>query len=234
MKDTIASSSVYNRKIILEVRYEPDPYIIDKRGKLLKELKETKVIADPKWSITDGSVMICDSDKPQMVNKLCQIDSQRFVFSVTTGFTNDSFLQNFDKLFAVVCNNLDIAITRIGCRIQGTYATKSNDYDSILKNFLTMFPNQLILEDFHPRDFHFLLLYENGQYQIGPTKEKDIWFLQNFPNEETRNSTSGFAVDTDNYILKDATNTINKTSTKDVFKASISVEKLLFEKLNAL
>ena len=234
MKDTIPRQSIHNRKIILEVRYDSDPYIIDKRGKILKELSDTKVILDPKWQIGDGSIVIEDHDKASLSNRKCYVDSQRFSFSLSSGFTNESFYQNFDKLFEVVYKNLEVKILRIGCRIQGSYACQSNSNKQILDSFLKIFPDNFILNDFTPKDLRFHFMYENGQYQLGPTMENDIWLLQNFQNEETRNNSAGFAIDTDNYILRDASTEIKKNSIKDVFLASISVEKLLFDKLKSL
>jgi len=235
MRDTISKEFINTRKIIIEVRYVADPSIIDKRGKLTTDLLNTNFIPEPNWQVTDRSIQIDDSTNPLEVNKVCYVDQQRIAFSMQDGFTNESFTNSFEKLFKIIQNSLSLKITRIGCRIQGTYNCHSTDYDTILANFISQFPNKFFFEPYKPKDLFFRLVYENGMYSIGPIKDKnDEWYKQNFPGEKYRVDKIGFAIDTDNFILSDSSEYIDKAKTKAVYTASIAIEKSLFELLNSL
>lgn len=233
MKNTINSSSILNRKLILEVRYEPNPQIVDKRGKILDEIMRANIIPNGQWELGDGMVSIADSLEQNLVTKKCFIDTNRITLMSQCNETNESFFNNFTTLFNIAKDNLTIDIKRIGCRIQGTYSCKSTKYENILNGFIDLFPSQFILEEFPSKDLNFHLVYQNGKYEIGPINVEDIWTKQQFQNEKLRINKPGFAIDTDNYILK--TNEIVKsTSIKDVYLTSLSVEKSLFEKLNII
>ncbi len=233
MKNTINSSSILNRKLILEVRYEPNPQIVDKRGKILDEIIKSNIIPNGQWELGDGMVSVADNLEQNLVSKKCFIDTNRITLMSHCNDTNESFFNNFTTLFNIAKDNLAIDITRIGCRIQGTYSCKSYKYDNILKGFINLFPSQFFLEEFPSKDLNFHLVYQNGKYEIGPINIDDIWTKQQFQNEKVRINKPGFAIDTDNYILK--TNEIVKTSSiKDVYLTSLSVEKSLFEKLNII
>ena len=53
----------------------------------------------------------------------------------------ESFYANFSKVYEAVTKVLSpLTITRIGCRIIGTYKTKSCDFKNVLKNFQDSFP----------------------------------------------------------------------------------------------
>lgn len=235
MKDTIPSNSVNNRKLILEVRFDPNPKIVDLRGKILDELMKAKIIPNALWELGNGMLSIADSLDQNVYTKKCFVDTQRFSFISHYNHTNESFFNSFNSAFAIINKYLEVDITRIGCRIQGTYGCKSNNYANILNGLLKMFPSQFLLEDFPGKDFNFQFVYQNGNYRIGPINEKDLWTKEQFPDDKTRNDKMGFAIDTDNFILKDkALDIIKITAAKDVYLTSLSVEKLLFEKLNLI
>jgi len=235
MKNLIPSESLLNRKLILEIRFNPNPQIVDNRGKMLAELLKSKIINNAHWQMGDGTISMTDAVDPNIFTKRCYIDTQIFSLISQINHTNESFYNDINTLYNIVTQVTDIDIVRIGCRIQGTYSTVLKSYEKILDGFLNLFPSQFILEDFEKKDLNFLLVYRNGQYSIGPIAENDNWTKQQFPNEEIRNNKMGFAIDTDNYILKVKPNNLNKINfVKDVFLTSLSVEKSLFEKLNKI
>lgn len=235
MKDTIPASSVYNRKLILEVRFDPNPKIVDLRGRLLNDLLKANIIPKALWELGDGMISIADTNHATIFNKKCYVDTQRFSYFSHYNHTNESFFNQFNSAFEIINNHLDADITRIGCRIQGTYACKSDNYNTVLKSFLDLFPSQFLLDKFPSKDLNFQLVYQNGQYHIGPIDVNDLWTKQQFPDDEVRKNKVGFGIDTDNFILKDEGKTsIKPSSAKDVYQTSISVEKLLFEKLNSI
>lgn len=121
-------------------------------------------------------------------------------------------------------------ITRIGCRIQGSYKVKSQKFEQILESFKKAFPSTIFLEDFPSNDLMFRLNYNNGMYTIGPIKENDDFLKKEFPFQD-RNNSIGIGIDTDNYLLKTNGNELKDTKIKDVLVASLAVEKSLFEKM---
>lgn len=233
MKNTIDSSSILNRKLILEVRFEPNPQIVDKRGKILDEIIKSNIIPNGQWELGDGMISFADSLEQNLVTKKCLIDTHRITLMSHCNDTNERFFNNFTTLFNIAKDNLSIDIIRIGCRIQGTYSSKSMKYENILKGFLNLFPSQFILEEFPTKDLNFHLVYQNGKYEIGPINIDDFWTKKQFQNEKLRVNKPGFAIDTDNFILK-TSETVKISSIKDVYMTSLSVEKSLFEKLNTI
>ena len=70
-----------------------------------------------------------------------------------------------------------LQIKRIGCRIQGTYRTKSNNFDDIMGKMKGLFPSTILLDNYPSTDMLFQLIYKNGMYNIGPARDKDDAFV---------------------------------------------------------
>lgn len=235
MENNISLSSINNRKIILEIRFEANPLVIDIRGKLAKKLQSENIIANSKWELGNGDLKIVDDLNPDNTRQLVYVDSQRFTVICSNNQTTDSFLNIVNKSYKIFTEIIgEIVITRIGCRILGTYKTKSTDYSTVVSNFKALFPSQVLLEEFVVKDLRLQLIYQNGQYNIGPISKDDNFLKNEFRFDDVVKSV-GFAIDTDNYILKSTEKqSISETSIKDVYLTSLSVEKSLFDKLNTL
>jgi len=235
MEDSIKSSSIHNRKIVVEIRYEPNPTVIDSRGSLVKKLVDAKLIPDAQWELGVGEIKIADTLKANTNRQIIYADLHRLSIISSKKETNESFSHFVDKVFKIFKEVIpSYTIIRIGCRIQGTYQCKSNDYGQIVNNFKALFPSQFLLEDYNVKDLRFQLNYQNGQYHIGPVSKEDIFLKTEFPFEDASKNV-GFAIDTDNYVIRSKEKeTINDSVIKDVYITSLSVEKSLFEKLNTL
>ncbi len=233
MEDSIKSSSINNRRVIMEIRFDPNLDFVDRRGALLKKFKSADVIKNSHWELGFNDIKLFDTTTATNNRKLVFCDMKRISMSSSLTETNESFSHFFEKAFAsfkAVFDRFDII--RIGCRIQGTYKCKSNDYSTIVTNFIKLFPDKFLLEDFNAKDFKFNLVYQNGQYNIGPINKDDNFIKTNFAYEEA-NSSVGFGIDTDNFMVKDK-DFLDEKSIMDVYKASLSVEKRLFDNLSSL
>jgi hypothetical protein len=235
MEDSIKSSMINNRKIVIEIRYEPNPTVIDGRGSLVKKLLDSKLIPDAQWELGVGEIKLSNSLKANESRQLIYADLHRFTLISSKKHTNDSFFHFVQKAFKIFKEVIpSYSIIRIGCRILGTYQSKSNDYTQVLSNFKSLFPSQFILEDYNIKDLRFQLVYQNGQYNIGPVGKDDVFIKTEFPFDDASKNI-GFAIDTDNYVIKSKEKeTINDSVIKDVYITSLSIEKSLFEKLNTL
>lgn len=235
MKDNIKSEFIKNRKLIIEVRYAPNPRILDERGSLINKLVESNIINNAHWELGGANVTVADKTDQKQSRKRIFIDINRMSYISTAKDTNESFFASFEKAYRVFKDTIEnFKIIRIGCRVQGTYTCESKEYESIIKKFKEHFPAQFLLEDFPIQDLRFQLVYQNGMYQIGPIRKDDQFLKNEFPFEDRVNHI-GFAVDTDNYILREnSTHEIKDSSIKDVYITSLSVEKSLFEKLKSL
>lgn len=235
MEDSIKSTSINNRKIVIEIRYEPNPSVIDSRGSLINKLVESQLIPNAQWEIGIGEIKLADSLKSNESRKLVYADLHRLTLISSKTDSNASFFHFVEKAFKIFKELIpSYTIIRIGCRIQGTYRSKSNDYNQIVNNFKALFPSQFLLEDFNVKDLRFQLVYQNGQYQIGPVNKDDGFVKKEFPFDEATKGI-GFAIDTDNYIIRSKEKeSINDSVIKDVYVTSLSVEKSLFDKLNSL
>lgn len=235
MQDSIKSTSIYNRKIVLEIRYEPNPSVIDSRGSLVKRLVDAKLIPDAQWELGTGEIKLSDSLKANESRQLIYIDLHRFTLISSKKDSNASFFHFVEKAFKIFKEVIpSYSIIRIGCRVQGTYESKSKEYNQIVNNFKALFPSQFLLDEFTVKDLRFQLVYQNGQYHIGPVNKEDAFVKAEFPFDDA-NKKIGFAIDTDNYIIRSKEKeNINDSVIKDVYITSLSVEKSLFDKLNSL
>lgn len=235
MENAIPSSSINNRKIILEIRFKAKPILLDKRGEVLNILLEKNVIPNAQWELSNSEIKLRDNIDVENSRTTIYVDPGRITLLSTYVSTNDSFYHLVEKTYKAVKEVIgDINIIRIGCRIIGTYSTKNKDYNKILRGFTNLFPSQILLEEFPVKDLRFQLVYQNGTYHIGPINKNDAFIDREFKYEGVNNAV-GFAIDTDNYILKNEnSDKISESSIKDVFMTSISVEKSLFDKLSIL
>lgn len=233
MEDSIKSSFIHNRKIVIEIRYDSNPLVIDKRGLLVKKLIDLKVIPEAQWELGIGEVKISDSLSLNYNRQIIYIDLHRISVISSKIETNESFYHLFDKVFKIFKEVIPIyKITRVGCRIQGTYQSLSTEFNKVVENFKKIFPSQILLEDYNIKDMRFQLIYQNGQYHIGPINKDDNFIKTEFPYIDAIKKV-GFAIDTDNYVVQSPNNeTIQESVIKDVYITSLSVEKSLFDKLH--
>lgn len=228
MKDNIDSSSVLNRKIVIEIRYEPNLLFLDKKGSLLSEILKLKLFKAEHLGLNDTAITIADFNDNTKSRKHIHIGLNRFGFISSQVDTIDSFYNSFLKTYDIIQEIIDISnISRIGCRILGTYKVKSGGYDLILENFKKSFSNNFFMNDFPVKDCNIRINYQNGNYQVGPVSKDDEFLLTQFPYEN-KNNNPGVCIDTDNFLLK-TDKTLDKMMIKDVYIASLSVEKALYE-----
>jgi hypothetical protein len=232
MKNNIDSSLILNRKIIIEIRFNPAPKFLDLKGTILDKINSLNIIKGADWSIGDSALKISDSNKDELIKNIVQVEINRLSFISSKVDSIEKLVSDFLKLYETI-NELigDLIITRIGCRIQGTYKTKSNDFNKLLDSFKSSFPSQIFIENFPTNDLRLQIVYQNGMYHVGPVQKDDPFLVKEFKNPD-RNNSVGIAIDTDNYLLKSGNNDItSKTKIKDVIIASLAVEKSLVENL---
>ncbi len=232
MKNNIDSSLILNRKVIIELRFIPTPRFLDLKGTILDKINSLNIIKGADWSIGDSALKIADSNKEELIKNIVQVEINRLSLISSKVDSIEKIVSDFLKLYDTINETLGgLSITRIGCRIQGTYKTKSNEFEKVLENFKNAFPSQIFLENFPTNDLRLQIVYQNGTYHIGPVKENDNFLIREFKNPD-RNNSVGIAIDTDNYLLKTGSIDIsNKTKFKDVITASLAVEKSLVENL---
>lgn len=232
MKNNIDNSLITNRKIIIEIRFQPTPKFLDLKGTILDKINNLNIINAADWSIGDSALKIADNNQDDLIRNLIQVEINRLSLISTKVDSIEKFVDNFSKLYSAIKEVLgDLNIQRIGCRIQGTYKTKSTKFSDILKNFKDAFPNQIFLQDYPTKDLRLQIVYQNGTYHIGPLDKNDQFLLRTFKYPERKDSI-GIAIDTDNYLLKTNDNNLNSLSKiKDVITASLAVEKSLVENL---
>lgn len=235
MEDSIQLSSIHNRKVIFEVRYKPNPSFVDVKGQLVEKLVESNVIQKPHWELGISEIRMSDSSNATNCRKIIYADMHRLSIINSKKMANDSLFGFITKTYNVFKEVVKkFHIIRIGCRIQGTYKCCSNDYKTIVDNFIKMFPSQILLEDYNIKDFRFNLIYQNGQYHVGPVTADDSFIKGSFQYDDAEKS-AGFAIDTDNYMAVDNDDSnLNDSNIENVFLASFSVEKSLFEKFATL
>jgi hypothetical protein len=232
MKNNIEKDLILNRKIVIEIRFKAQPKFLDLKGTLLDRIHNLNIIKNAEWSIGDSGFKISDNKDEILIRNLFTAELNRFSIVSYDVQSIEKFVSDFLKINDVIKEVLgELDILRIGCRILGTYRTKSNQFNIILKKFKESFPDEIFLKDFPTTDLRLQIVYQNGTYHIGPI-QKDDGFLQREFRGPDRNNSVGIGLDTDNYLLKTSDNKINSTGKiKDVITASLAVEKSLVEKL---
>lgn len=232
MKNNIDTSLILNRKIIIELRFKPVPRFLDLKGTILDKINSLNIINAADWNIGDSALKVADSNVQEKIKNIVQVDINRISLISSKVDSIEKLVTDFMKLYDSISELLgNLSISRIGCRIQGTYKCKSNDFNEILKNFKSSFPTQIFIDGFPVNDLRLQIVYQNGTYHIGPISENDPFLLREFKNSD-RNNSVGIGIDTDNYLLKtDSNNIEGKSKVKDVITASLAVEKSLVENL---
>jgi len=232
MKNNIEHSLILNRKIVIEVRFDPTLKFLDMRGTILDKINSLNIIQAADWSIGDSAIKITDNNQTELIKKIVQVDINRISFISSKVDTIEKHVSDFFKLYDLITSTFgELSIVRIGCRIQGSYKTMSTEFDDLLTNFKKAFPSQIFLDDFPTNDLRLQIVYQNGNYHVGPIQKDDPFLDREFNNPD-RNNSVGVGLDTDNYLLKTNGNKINgKQKIRDVITASLAVEKSLVENL---
>lgn len=234
MKDNIESKNIGNRKFVLELRFDPKVILLDKKGEIVEKIEKANVISDNQWEIGQSEIVIRDNRVKEEAQNIISISLQRLSYISYNIGTIASFYAGFEKIRDAVISVLgELKITRIGCRIIGTYYSQSKDFSSLLDKFKNCFPSQFLLENYPAKDFLFHLVYDSGMYQIGPVSNDDGFYSREFPLASCKKHV-GIAIDTDNYLTNDVKPINDKSLIKDVYTLSLSVEKDLFVKLSVL
>lgn len=231
MKENIESKNIGNRKFIIELRYDPKVTMLDKKGTLVEKIQELNIFPQSHWEIGQSEIIIRDNKKKEDSHNIVLVTINRVSFISNKINSVESFFANFSKVYEVVTKILSpLNITRIGCRIIGTYKTNSTDYKNVLYNFQNTFPEKFLLEKYPAKDMLFNLIYENGMYQIGPVNVNDDFYKREFDTTDCVKHV-GIAIDTDNYLTNEAQDINEKSLIKEVYMLSLSVEKELYSNL---
>ena len=235
MKDNIQFKSIGNRKFVIELRFNHKATLSDKKGAIIENIKSLNMFSPLHWEMGVANVNLWEGTKKEDTRNLIIIELNRLCFISSKIDSVDSYYNYFCKIYECVekeIGNLDIQ--RIGCRIQGTYKTKSTDFNYIFSEMQKGFPSLFYLQDFPATDLLFQLNYKNGMYNVGPVKEKKDAFVENNFPESYRINHVGFAIDTDKYLTNETCPINDKKLIKDTYVLSLSVEKKLFDNLSTM
>lgn len=232
MKDNIESKHIGNRKFIIELRFDHKVTLSDKKGAIIESIKALNIFPVFHWEIGVANICIWDAPKKEDARNVIFVEMNRLCLVSTKIDSVENYYSNFEKILSCVEKQLAMLnLRRIGCRIQGTYYTKSNNFDTILNNMKLGFPSQFYLQDYPATDLLFQLNYKNGMYNIGPVKDKKDPFVEQNFSESSKINHQGVAIDTDNYLTNEKHPINDKKLIKDTYILSLSVEKNLFDNL---
>lgn len=232
-KDNISSAAIINRKLIIELRFNPIASVLDKKGTIADAVSAEKIFKpDNFWEISNNAVRFQSSENKNDTHFIATVEYNKITFVGVKIDSIDSFFNLFLKFYRTIKGNIpNWTVTRIGCRVLGAYKTQSNEFSSILSNFIKIFPSKFIIEPYQTKDLLFRMDYSSGMYQISPLKDDDEFYKREFPSGII-NGGVGVMLDTDNYTLKiDGVDIDTIENIKTIFIASLAVEKSLYENL---
>jgi len=232
MEDNIDSKVVGNRRFIIELRFDYNAFFFDKKGSIIESIKKLNLFPSFQWEVGMAEISIFDNKERSELRNLVTVNTNRFSFMSSKIDSIGKFYDDYDRIYTIIINEIgELTVRRIGCRIQGTYKTKSKDFHTILGKMKYDFPAQFYLEGYPMTDMSFQLNYENGMYRIGPiNKTKDPFVEQNFTFKERENHV-GVAIDTDNYLTNEKQPINEKKLIKDTLTLSLSIEKDLYSNI---
>lgn len=227
MKDNIEAKYIGNRKIIIEIRFDPKVTMLDKKGELVEVLQHTEAFNVFHWEIDQAEVTLRDTVEKDEADNIVIVAFNRFSFISSKIDSVESYYAKFKKLYQAMLSVLgEITVKRIGCRIIGTYKVKSSDYKGLLDSFKTSFPSKFYFDKYPAKDLLFRLDYDNGMYQVGPLDIEDNFYNREF-KQSNKQKHVGIAIDTDNYLTNELKSINDKELIRDVYTLSLSVEKEL-------
>ncbi len=231
MKDNIENKYIGNRKIIIELRYDPIVTMLDQRGQIADAIQKSKCFGKFHWEINAGEVTVRDHEDKDKSKNVVFVTFNRLNYISYKIDSIDSFIQNFKKAYDAVLDVLGtLTIQRIGCRIIGSYKVSSQDFSSVLKHYKEAFPSKFFFDKYPTKDLSFTLTYQNGMYITGPLSEDDVFYKKEFDIEGCEKHV-GIAIDTDNYLTNEVKNIDDKALIKEVYNLSLAVEKDVYSNL---
>lgn len=233
MKDNINIAEIFNRNIIIEIRFAPYPKFFDMKGTLISKLEDKNIFKNTTWRLREDTIQISDANTTEEVQNTIIFSVNKFSIISSKINSIESFYNKLVNVYEIFKKEYtNIKILRIGCRIQGVYKTKSTIYSKIFENFKKGFPPGLLFESISPDDLRIVVGYSNGTYQIGPVNKDDIFYLENFQKNSYSNNEIGFGIDTDNYWINEKKITeIDIKRVQDVLNASLAIEKTIYERI---
>lgn len=232
MKDNIEAKYIGNRKIIIEIRFEPEVTMLDKRGELVNSLQKTEAFNVFHWEIDQAEVTLRDTIEKEEATNIVIVSFNRFSYISSKVDSIESYYAKFKKLYQAMYDVLGkVTVKRIGCRIIGSYKVKSSNFKDLLIHFKESFPSKFYLDKYPAKDLLFRLDYDNGMYQIGPVDIEDAFYNREFKQSTTQKHV-GVAIDTDNYLTNELKSIDDKELIRDVYTLSLSVEKELLTNLS--
>ncbi len=229
MKDNIESKIIGNRKIIIEIRFDHKPLVADKKGIIIEGIKSLNLFPIFHWEMGTANFSIFDNAKKEEASNLIRLGLDQFALISSNIGSIEGFYNNFTKIYAIIKKELEpLNIRRIGCRILGTYKTKSKDFNSILNSIKQGFPSMFYLDKYPAKDLMFQVNYPNGMYNIGPVNEHNDPFVEANFHSSNRKEHVGIAIDTDNYLTNEKEPINDEYLIKNIYQLSLSVEKDLY------
>lgn len=233
MEEFIDIDKITNRKLIIELRFDLNPLIFDKKGLILSNLNKLNIIKEPTIKTREGFIALVKEDSYNKELESIAIEIGRISYIVSNKINMKEFYDNFMLIFDTFKKSIDnLEFTRIGARIIATYKSSQNNFKEIIKDFKRFFPTQLLTHDYVPEDLAISINYKNGKYHLGPINKNDIFLTQQFSPEILKNEI-GYGIDSDNFMIKtNTTNITDNENIKNVYLAAHAVQKDLFDKLN--
>ena len=162
-QENINSSTILNRKLIVELRFAPVAEFFDKKGAILEEM--TPLIPDSFWSLGDMAIRISDAQTEDKARSSIAVEVNRFAFVSSKIDTLQRYVDDVAKMYSILTKTYQkIRIKRIGCRIQGSYKTRSRKFDDVVQGFRKSFPTNLFFDDFALNDLRLEIRHDQGMY----------------------------------------------------------------------
>ena len=153
LANNLDTKAIGNRKIIIETRFDPIVSMLDKRGQIVDAVLSAGLLNTPHWEVGPSEVNFRDCEERDDARNFVSVRFNRINIMSLQIDSIESYYDKFSKLYDRINSIIGTSVVRrIGCRVMGTYRTRSTSYESILSNFLKLFPERLQLTKFPAND----------------------------------------------------------------------------------
>jgi hypothetical protein len=223
-------------RFIFEMRYYPLLKILDEKGKIIDQIHKDISKTYPNWQIVNSEIVFCDNIETTKNQFLIGLKRMSVLVEDTSTF--ESFYNDVIKYTKIFYDISRInSYARISCRLISLYESRDrHDYEYYLKKIENIYLKEPLELGLKHADLLIRIIHNNGMYQIGPTKENEMFVKNNFRDisDSKLIPKYGIGLDIDsfgvNYDIAKINDLINKIDS--TLKLTKSIEDALIKSLD--
>jgi len=236
MSDRLMGMRIKSR-FIIEIRCNPLLSFLDRRGDLINKIHSKIINEYPHWGVDNSGTSVLFFDNLEYPKDDAVINFKKFAYAFEDAEGIFALRNYFEKfifpVYGYFREEFNIA-RRIGVRIISLLNKNNESFEQITDNVMKFFSDKI--PKLGAKDCKFHVIFENGHYLVGPVKEGEMWFKENFKRGIGGDIKVGYGIDVDSYV-KDVEIKYEKEleeAIRSVFDLSRGIEEQLATSLGLI